>query len=212
MRRLDSRPPTIFLTSLLLTIELFAAVGCRSSGRELRPPDPSAVAPARRTSTTSKATSSTALGLNLSSPVLEPSGRLPNEYTCEGAGLSPPLTWTGVPPEAVSLVLLVLDQDAEGAVQWLVLDIPPSVGATTKGIPPSGGVEASNSFGSTGWKAPCSEAVHSYEFYLLAFDVPPNVEGITDPKQVATALQQSADGAATFTAKYGKTSGRAGTT
>ncbi len=175
---------------------------CGTSGRSMRDPDPGAVAPPRRTSTTLKATSSTVQGLNLHSAVLEPSGRLPTEFSCQGAGVSPPLSWTGVPEGTQSMALLVVDLDADGAVQWMVSGIPPSVGSTTKGLAPSGGTELPNSFGTKGWKAPCSDAVHTYEFSLLTFTDPPKVDGLS-PQQAVAALEQAAANAATFSNKFG---------
>jgi len=173
----------------------------------MRDPDPvqRQNAPARRTSTTLQSTT-TVKGLNLFSSVIENGGRLPNEYTCNGAGVSPPLTWTGVPSDAKSLALFVTDADAEGgAVQWLVVDIPPSTGAITKGTAPTGGKQLPNSFGNAGWKAPCSDATHSYEFYLTAFTDPPNVEGM-DPKQAVATLQSTASSSALLTTRFGKAS------
>ena len=40
---------------------------------------------------------------------------IPARYTADGPGPSPPLQWTGVPPGAASLVLIVEDADADAA-------------------------------------------------------------------------------------------------
>jgi phosphatidylethanolamine-binding protein (PEBP) family uncharacterized protein len=53
---------------------------------------------------TSKVTTSL---LSLASPDFSAGGRLPINYTCDGAGLAPNLTWSGVPSEAKSLVLIM---------------------------------------------------------------------------------------------------------
>lgn len=50
--------------------------------------------------------------LRLSSPAFVDHGPIPACYTADGAALSPPLEWTGVPREAGSLVLIVEDADA----------------------------------------------------------------------------------------------------
>jgi len=39
---------------------------------------------------------------------------IPAEYTADGAGVSPPLQWSGVPSGTVSVVLVVEDADAPG--------------------------------------------------------------------------------------------------
>ncbi len=64
--------------------------------------------------------------LMLASPAFAPGGQIPSEYTCDGADISPPLSWSGVPPGTKSLVLVVEDPDAPSGVfrHWAVFDIP----------------------------------------------------------------------------------------
>lgn len=45
--------------------------------------------------------------LTLSSPDFVAGGRLPTSYTCDGSGVLPSITWTSVPSEAKSLVLIM---------------------------------------------------------------------------------------------------------
>ena len=45
--------------------------------------------------------------LTLTSSAVKEGGALPMEYTCDGAGISPPLSWSGVPAGALSLVLIM---------------------------------------------------------------------------------------------------------
>ena len=52
------------------------------------------------------------MALSLSSPAFLAGGEIPELFTCEGRDLSPALSWTGVPDEAKSLVLIVDDPDA----------------------------------------------------------------------------------------------------
>ena len=58
---------------------------------------------------------------------------MPRQYTCEGADLAPPLSWSGVPDGARSLALIVDDPDAPDPaapkmtwVHWVLFDIPPA--------------------------------------------------------------------------------------
>ena len=52
--------------------------------------------------------------LLLASPAIPPGGEIPSQYTCDGAGISPPLTWCGLPDGTESLVLVVEYPNAGG--------------------------------------------------------------------------------------------------
>ena len=47
---------------------------------------------------------------------------IPKQYTCDGANVSPPLSWSGVPAGAKALALICDDPDAPGKtwVHWVV--------------------------------------------------------------------------------------------
>ena len=47
--------------------------------------------------------------LQVSSAAFEPGGEIPAQYSCQGANLSPPLEWSGVPEGTQSLALVVSD-------------------------------------------------------------------------------------------------------
>ena len=47
----------------------------------------------------------------LSSPAFRPGGAMPVRYTCDGAGVSPPLAWRNVPADTAELLLLAIDLD-----------------------------------------------------------------------------------------------------
>lgn len=106
---------------------------------------------------------------------------LPPRYTCEGANLSPPLSWSGVPPGTRSLALVVDDPDAPDPaapkttwVHWVVYNLP----ATAPGLPeggkplPAGAREGNNDWQKPGYGAPCPPiGRHRYFFKLYALDV-----------------------------------------
>ena len=57
---------------------------------------------------------------------------VPSKYTCEGADVSPPLAWSGVPPGTKSFALIVDDPDAPDPrapkktwVHWVLYNLPP---------------------------------------------------------------------------------------
>jgi phosphatidylethanolamine-binding protein (PEBP) family uncharacterized protein len=65
---------------------------------------------------------------------------LPVAYTCEGEDVSPPLAWSGAPPETKSFALVVHDPDAPDPakpqriwVHWIVIDISRSITQLAEG-------------------------------------------------------------------------------
>ena len=74
------------------------------------------------------------MAIEITSPAFSNGQRIPQKYTGEGADVSPPLSWTAVPPQAKELVLICDDPDAPTAepwVHWVVYKIP----ATATGLP-----------------------------------------------------------------------------
>jgi hypothetical protein len=104
-------------------------------------------------------------------------GSLPAAYTCDADGVSPPLSWRGVPRAAGSLAIFLDDPDAPGGRfrHWALFDIPPfwtSIPAAIVGHSPLR--QSLNDFGRVGYGAPCpprGHGPHRYVFVLLALAV-----------------------------------------
>ncbi len=64
---------------------------------------------------------------------------IPVEFTCEGDNVSPPLSWDGVPAEAVELALVFDDPDAPDGtyVHWVLFGLDPSLTDLEKGVVPT---------------------------------------------------------------------------
>jgi Raf kinase inhibitor-like YbhB/YbcL family protein len=108
-----------------------------------------------------------------------PGSHIPDRYTCEGANVSPPLTWHGVPSEAKSLVLIVDDPDALNGVftHWVLYDIPFGTSLLPEGKSqtersPWNGTIGRNDFGSSDYEGPCTPrgTHHHYHFRLYALN------------------------------------------
>jgi Raf kinase inhibitor-like YbhB/YbcL family protein len=119
--------------------------------------------------------------LSLSSDAFGAAESIPAEYTCQGANVSPPLAWSGVPDGAASLALIVDDPDAPGGtwVHWVLYDLGPDVTALPAGVAPAerpaaGGTQGENDFRDLGYGGPCPPAgrAHRYCFKLYALDRP----------------------------------------
>ena len=107
-------------------------------------------------------------------------GAIPPIYTCEGKDISPPISWSDVPPGTMSLALIVDDPDAPDPlapkmtwVHWVLYNLPP----TSDGLPesvkalPAGAGEGVNDWKRTGYGGPCPPTGrHRYFHKLYALD------------------------------------------
>jgi Raf kinase inhibitor-like YbhB/YbcL family protein len=110
--------------------------------------------------------------MNVTSPVLT-GGVIPARYTCYGAGLSPPLHWSGAPAGTKSLALVVDDSDAPITpyIYWIVFDINPTTTDIQQGQLPPGARQAVNTAGHAVYDPPCPRnQAHSYRFTVYALD------------------------------------------
>ena len=111
---------------------------------------------------------------------------MPEQYTADGSGVSPPLQWVGVPAAATSLLLLVEDADSPTPhpfVHAIVVGLPPEDGALAEGAlespdhPGAGYRTGRNSYLQTGWlppDPPPGHGVHRYAFELFALAAAPD--------------------------------------
>jgi Raf kinase inhibitor-like YbhB/YbcL family protein len=118
--------------------------------------------------------------MELASSAFEHGAAIPRRHTCEGTDVAPPLRWSGVPPQAKSLVLIVDDPDAPDPaapqrtwVHWVVVDIAPDTTALPLGGKPlpAGAREGLNDWHRAGYGGPCPPVGrHRYFFKLYALD------------------------------------------
>ncbi len=121
--------------------------------------------------------------LSITSTAFEEGGSIPTVYTCEGDDISPPLSFSGVPELAQTLVLIIDDPDAPDPkaprttwVHWVFYNIPVAVSgmaedAARHGLPP-GASEGKNDWGRIGYGGPCPPiGRHRYFHKLYALDV-----------------------------------------
>lgn len=129
--------------------------------------------------------------MTLTSTAFEDGEAIPRRHTCEGDDLSPPLVWSGRPPETQSLVLVVDDPDAPGGTftHWLAWGFDPATSELSEGE--AAPTEGRNDFGSKGYRGPCpppGHGPHHYIFRLHALDVEIGVGSGADKAQVEQAL------------------------
>ena len=99
---------------------------------------------------------------------------IPATYTCDGANVSPPLSWTGAPAGTKSFALMLDDPNAPGGTftHWITYNIP--AGAAGLGEGQSGLNTGINDAGGQKYLGPCpppTDGPHHYVFHLYALRV-----------------------------------------
>ena len=107
---------------------------------------------------------------------------IPERYTADGEGVSPPLAWSGVPAAAASVALIVEDADAptpSPLVHAIVVGLAGEDGALADEALPSDGHDGTglavgrNSYLQTNWlppDPPPGHGVHRYLFQVFALE------------------------------------------
>jgi Raf kinase inhibitor-like YbhB/YbcL family protein len=104
-----------------------------------------------------------------------------------GQNVSPPLDWSGVPEDAGSLAISVVDPDAGGFVHWVISGLDPNSTGLAAGEVPPDAVQAPNDSGSTEYFGPCPPETHTYVFTLYALPQSFGGEDLADVEGEATA-------------------------
>jgi len=123
--------------------------------------------------------------LRISTPAFQDGGTIPKKFTCDGADVSPALSWSDAPSGTQSFSLVADDPDAPAGtwVHWVLYDLPP----TATGLPenlakdaklPDGSRQGRNDFRKIGYNGPCPPrgATHRYFFKLYALDAKSGLE------------------------------------
>ena len=146
------------------------ALACSDDGNAVAGQDRHALASAR-VETLTDAT------FSFSSPAFAANGLIPLRHSAYGDGVSPALSWSGLPAATRSLVLMVEDPDATSArpyVHWLAWNIDPLEGTLPEGLAPDapGLVQGRNNRRSNGYfgPRPPGSRPHRYHFQLFALD------------------------------------------
>jgi Raf kinase inhibitor-like YbhB/YbcL family protein len=112
--------------------------------------------------------------MTVTSPEFGQGVPIPVQYTCHGAGESPPLDWSGQPSGTRALALVMDDAGAPITpyVYWIVFNINPATPDIQAGRKPPGSLEAVNSKGTVGYAPPCPAHNHQYRFTVYALNAP----------------------------------------
>ncbi|MEK7140001.1 MAG: YbhB/YbcL family Raf kinase inhibitor-like protein [Patescibacteria group bacterium] len=115
--------------------------------------------------------------MNISSSAFKNGANIPATYTCDGENINPPLMFSDVPKETISLALIMEDPDVPSNVRadnmwnhWIVFNISPQIVGIEEGIEPTGthGITTS---GKLKYGGPCPpDRRHRYFFKLYALN------------------------------------------
>jgi len=106
-------------------------------------------------------------------------GDIPKKHTCDGADVSPPLSWSDPPAGTRSFCLITDDPDAPAGtwVHWVMYNIPGTAREFPENVPKQtelkdGSRQGRNDFQRTGYGGPCPPrgGPHRYYFKLYALD------------------------------------------
>ncbi len=117
---------------------------------------------------------------------------IPNEYTCVGADVNPPLSFSDIPSEAVSLALIVDDPDATNGdwAHWLVWNINPRTTSIGENSVPDGATQGQTDFGRSNWGGPCPvSGEHRYFFRLYALDIMLDLPASTQKDEIRQNIE-----------------------
>src|SRR5258708_19323496 len=119
------------------------------------------------------------MGFDLTRSAFKAGQSIPIQFTCDGQQVSPPLVWSGAPPQTATFALIADDPDAPRGTftHWVLFNIPGDVDHLDEQVPPvpvldNGAVQGRNDFGGVGYGAPCPPmgAPHRYPFTLYPLD------------------------------------------
>ena len=153
------------------------------------------------------------MSLEMKSDAFEADGDIPEQYTCDGADVSPPLTWKGTPEGTVSLALICDDPDAPRGtwVHWVLYNLPSDLTELPKGIDTSPSLESGwrqgrNDFDRTGYGGPCPPpgTAHRYFFKVYALDAAVNLEPGAAKAELLEAIEGHVLAQASLMGRYAR--------
>jgi Raf kinase inhibitor-like YbhB/YbcL family protein len=116
--------------------------------------------------------------INITSTAFKEGGMIPQQYTCDGKDMSPPLAWTSIHEGTKSLALICDDPDAPVGTwaHWVLFNLPADVNELPEHVPSkktleNGAKQGMNDFRKIGYGGPCPPGgTHRYYFELYALN------------------------------------------
>jgi Raf kinase inhibitor-like YbhB/YbcL family protein len=147
----------------------------------------------------------------ISSTGFENGGDIPRKFTCDGADVSPELSWTEPPLGTQSFTLIADDPDAPSGTwtHWVLFDLPLATSSLAEGVTkidelPGGERQGRNDFRKIGYNGPCPPPgkPHRYFFKVYALKGKLDLKPGASRQEVEQAMQGLVLGQAEWTGKY----------
>ncbi len=153
-----------------------------------------------------------AMSFSVKSAAFPEGGTIPKQYTCDGADVSPPLSWTGTPAATKALALVADDPDAPVGTwtHWIIWNIPPdhplSEGVQKTEILADGSQQGKNDFRRIGYGGPCPPPgkPHRYFFKLYAVNAKLDLKPGVSRSELEAAIKGHVLAEAQYMGKYGR--------
>ena len=153
--------------------------------------------------------------LHLTSTAFGDGARLPERYTADGEGVSPPIAWSRLPDGTAALALLVEDADAPAPrplVHGIAWDIDPAMHALDEGAieRDAGGASLEigrNSYQQRSWlppDPPPGHGEHRYVFQLFALSEAPDLGSSPGRSKLVDAISGKLLAAGVLTGTYSR--------
>ena len=138
-----------------------------------------------------------AMNFAISSSSFQNGKEIPTKFTCDGADISPALSWANPPSGTQSFALIADDPDAPVGTwtHWVLFDLPAQTASLSEGVAkvdelPGGGRQGRNDFRKIGYGGPCPPPgkPHRYFFKLYALDKMLNLKAESSKQEVELAI------------------------
>lgn len=147
------------------------------------------------------------MSIQITSRAFNEASTIPRLYTCDDQNVSPPITWTGIPTDTVSLALIMDDPDAPVGtwVHWVLFNLPADLSGLDQGKT-AGGVEGINDFKKIGYGGPCPPkgSNHRYIIKLYALDTLLDLKSGATKNQLESAMRGHIIALGQLMGKYGR--------
>ena len=155
------------------------------------------------------------IALVLTSSAFSEGASIPEKFTCDGADVSPALTWSGAPASTQTFVLIADDPDAPAGtwVHWVLFNLPGKTNALPENVAQDetlaalgNAAQGRNDFKKIGYGGPCPPPgkPHRYFFKLYALDTSLGLHPGATKAQLEAAMQGHIVGSAQLVGTYAR--------